>query len=211
MPRPRRRPGRQRTPPPVRPADPALQFARVARAVRQTVALEARLAEDRDTRQERRQAAQARQAADAAREAAARRRTQIRRRILPAFPDGSTDRRVRLLGDLNARLDDDAEDPCQLPLAEAVARICRDLGIDPDRIPGLAGADWTQPDDPAAPDEDAAMGRSDRGRREGAGRDPAQRRLGAPARLNLPSPRRSPPTARRRLGRRAAIPQGHCL
>ena len=199
------------------PADPALQFARVARAVRQIVALEARLAEDRDTRQERRQAAQARQAADAAQDATDCRKRQIRRRIRPAFKAGCVGRDAqRLLRDLEERLDDDAEDPGQRPLAEVVAHICRDLQLDPNRIPALAGADWTEPDDTAAPDEagpdkgGSDRGRSDRGCREGAGRDQAPRPLGAasPARLNFPSPRRSPRTARRRLGRRAAIAPG---
>jgi hypothetical protein len=60
-----------------------------------------------------------------------------------------------LLRDLEERLDDDAEDPGQRPLAEVVAHICRDLRLDPNRIPGLAGADWTEPDDTAAPDEAA--------------------------------------------------------
>ncbi len=140
---------------PRRTADPALQFARIARAVRQTVALEARLAEDRDTQQERRQAEQARQAADAAREAAAWRRKQIKRRILPAIEASKIE---YSLDDLKEQLDDDAEDPDQLPLAEAVARICRDLRIDRDPIAARFGLDRTQPDDTAGSDESAAIG-----------------------------------------------------
>ncbi len=136
-------------------ADPALQFARIARAVRQTVALEARLAEDRDTQQERRQAEQARQAADAAREAAAWRRKQIKRRILPAIEASKIE---YSLDDLKEQLDDDAEDPEQLPLAEAVARICRALRIDRDPIAARFGLDRTPPDDTAGPDESAAIG-----------------------------------------------------
>ncbi len=119
------------------------------------MALEARLAEDRDTQQERRQAEQARQAADAAREAAAGRRKQIKRRILPAIEASKIE---YSLDDLKEQLDDDAEDPDQLPLAEAVARICRALRIDRDPIAARFGLDRTQPDDTAAPDESAATG-----------------------------------------------------
>ncbi|MGH7209960.1 MAG: hypothetical protein ACREF1_00660, partial [Acetobacteraceae bacterium] len=68
------------------------------------------------------------------------RKRQIRRRLRPAFKAGCVGRDAqRLLRDLEERIDDDAEDPGQRPLAEAVARICRDLGISPDRIPALAG------------------------------------------------------------------------
>ncbi len=136
-------------------ADPALQFARIARAVRQTVALEARLAEDRDTQQERRQAEQGRQAAEAAREATAWRRKQIKRRILPAIKASKIE---YSLDDLKEQLDDDAEDPNQLPLADAVARICRALRIDRDPIAARFGLDRTQGDDTAGPDESAATG-----------------------------------------------------
>ncbi len=129
------------------------------------MALEARLAEDRDTQQERRQAEQARQTADAAREAAAWRRKQIRRRILPAIEASKIE---YSLDDLKEQLDDDAEDPDQLPLAEAVARICRALRIDRDPIAARFGLDRTQPDDTTGPDA--------RAQRPGAQRTGAQQR-----------------------------------
>lgn len=135
------------------PADPALPFARVARAVRQIIALESRLAEAREAQQEKRQAAQAHEAAEAARNAIAWRKKQIRRRILPALETDDVGRGARLLCDLEARLDDDAAEPDQLPLAEAVIRICRDLGISPKRIRRLFSADGTQPDEAAGPHE----------------------------------------------------------
>ena len=101
-----------------------LVFARIARAVRQTFALEARLAEER----------QMAQAATAARRVE-RRKTQVRtavERVLDAEADESE--AENLVYDLTERLESDYEDAdfTDRPIGELVARICRDLGVTPD-------------------------------------------------------------------------------
>src|SRR6185437_7233157 len=112
-------------------AELALTFSRVARAVRQTVALEARLAEDRRTRPAERSALSV-----ATRWRSTRRKRQVEEivgDIIEAEPhlELETD---RLLADLDERLHDGDEeaDFADRPIGELVARICRDLGIDPD-------------------------------------------------------------------------------
>jgi hypothetical protein len=115
--------------PKVTPADPVLMFTRVARAVRQTVALEMRIgradAED--------------QAED---DRALHRYEQIARRVLvhEIAADAVTmhaedGRRERLLRELDDRLDAERPDDANysyLPVNVLVTRICRDLGVQPD-------------------------------------------------------------------------------
>jgi uncharacterized membrane-anchored protein YjiN (DUF445 family) len=101
-----------------------LVFARIARAVRQTFALEARLAEDRRTAE----------AATTARRVE-RRKTKVRtavERVLDAEAVESD--AENLFYDLTERLETDYEDAdfADRPIGELVARICRDLGVTPD-------------------------------------------------------------------------------
>jgi hypothetical protein len=108
-------------------ADLALTFSRVARAVRQTVALEARLAEARAE-------PPVRSVADRWR--AIRRRRQVEE-IVTDIIDNEPDLEFdadRLLTDLHERLadGDEAADFADRPVGEMIARICRDLGVAPD-------------------------------------------------------------------------------
>jgi hypothetical protein len=101
-----------------------LVFARIARAVRQTFALEARLAEERRTAE----------VATAARRVE-RRKTKVRtavERVLDAEADESD--AENLFYDLTERLETDYDDAdfADRPIGELVARICRDLGVTPD-------------------------------------------------------------------------------
>ncbi|MDB5465469.1 MAG: hypothetical protein JWQ46_231, partial [Phenylobacterium sp.] len=101
-----------------------LVFARIARAVRQTFALEARLAEDRRTAE----------AASAARHVE-RRKTKVRtavERVLDA--EAVVSDAENLFYDLTERLETDYDeaDFADRPIGELVARICRDLGVTPD-------------------------------------------------------------------------------
>jgi hypothetical protein len=111
--------------------DPGLAFSRIARAVRQTVALEARLAEDRQLRREK---AAARDV-EAGRLRAVRRKHEVRRCVEQAIEaDASENDAEDLLGDLDERLDDGVYDFdfAERPVGELIARICRDLGVTPD-------------------------------------------------------------------------------
>lgn len=110
-------------------------FARVARAVRQTVALEARLANDAQTREARLGQAERADRQAETRRARARREAEVRD-IVQTVIEAETSDCVHssFRGALDARLDreDDDSDLADLPLGEAVARVCRDLGLDPD-------------------------------------------------------------------------------
>ncbi|MGK9169604.1 hypothetical protein KXR53_25025 [Inquilinus limosus] len=115
-----------------------LVFARLSYEVRQTIALEARLAtESRMTAAERAAAAQERW----------RRRRNLVRRILKEAIEAQelaeaeaceldiTEQEMRddLLDELDHRLQDDAaQDIGDLPVGEVVARFCRELDIEPD-------------------------------------------------------------------------------
>ncbi|HEV7385973.1 MAG TPA: hypothetical protein VGN89_13920, partial [Phenylobacterium sp.] len=104
-----------------------LVFSRIARAVRQTVALEARLAEDR-------QAKTSAQIAGQTRARAARRQREVRAVVEQAIEADADESDVEnLLLDLEERLVDyDESDFSDRPIGELVARICRDLGVTPD-------------------------------------------------------------------------------
>jgi hypothetical protein len=129
------------------PAELVLTFSRLARAVRQTMALETRLADDRlvrrgkveaDERAERFTRGRANKAAV----------KDIVERIIDAG-DGDTE---RLLDDLDERLDDPRDDAhfADRPLGDLVAAICRDLGVTLDWSL-FEGQDWAVSADPAAP------------------------------------------------------------
>jgi uncharacterized membrane-anchored protein YjiN (DUF445 family) len=101
-----------------------LVFARIARAVRQAFALEARLADDRRTAR----AAETRLRVEG-------RKTKVRtavERVLDA--EASESDAENLFYDLTERLETDYDDAdfADRPIGELVARICRDLGVTPD-------------------------------------------------------------------------------
>ncbi|MGZ3375245.1 MAG: hypothetical protein ACXU8S_01485 [Phenylobacterium sp.] len=121
--------------------DAALTYARIARAVRQTLALEARLEgealEGRRRAEAERQTAQAQAAALRAEAASAptrERRRLVSRAVNRAIEhEGEAGERMdylqdRLLDVLNDREDD--EDFLNLPIGELVAMICKDLNVD---------------------------------------------------------------------------------
>ena len=114
--------------------DPALAFARAARAVRMTIALQSRLLAD---------LAGLDRAEGLARAAdASARRERIHRRVERAIEaahddDDDADEVERLSMDAWERLvDADEDDLVEGPLDAVVARICADLGLRPD------GGDW---------------------------------------------------------------------
>ena len=111
-------------------ADLALTFSRIARAVRQTVALEARLAADREQGQAGRPTLSV-----ADRWRSTRRRRQVRELVCEVI-DAEADKYDAgpLYEDLDDRLQDGDEDAdfADRPIGELVARICRDLGVTPD-------------------------------------------------------------------------------
>ncbi len=117
--------------------DLALAFSRLARAVRQTLALKAKLVEDRWNLDHRQAADQAQRAAAIKQARKAQQKARVKRIIegvIDAEADGSD--RENLLIDLDLRLDDEDlfADYDERPFDEIVARICRDLGITPDRV-----------------------------------------------------------------------------
>jgi hypothetical protein len=121
-------------------AEAAMAFARVARAVRMTCLMQSRLIKDMDealSRQafERRcEAQRAEAAADEAREAVKDRVHAIVGRVACAQDGADTDRVERIADEASERLetDDIYGDVLARPMAELVADICRDLGLEPD-------------------------------------------------------------------------------
>jgi len=117
-------------------ADPALQFSRIAKAVRQTLALETRVAEGIATARQ----AHEQRTVGAARLALDDRQDDIRGFVVQAI-ESEADRRElpekeveRLTDELDERLEDGGYDEALAdgPIAELVARICFDLGLTPD-------------------------------------------------------------------------------
>ena len=111
-------------------ADLALTFSRIARAVRQTVALEARLAEPSQPGHAERPLS----VSDRWR--SARRKRQVKQ-IVGEIIEAETKSDFeadRLFAERDERLDDGDEeaDFADRPLGELVARICADLGVEPD-------------------------------------------------------------------------------
>jgi hypothetical protein len=123
-------------PSPFGAGDLGLIYSRVARAVRQTLALEARIADDL----EKAKFEQGRRRNAAIRTALDERQQEIRDYVAEAIEaeaveKTSPDREVeRLLDDLDERLDaGDYDDALHHgPIGELVARICADLGVIPD-------------------------------------------------------------------------------
>lgn len=121
----------------------AMAYARVARAVRLTLALQSRLVSDRRTRDERAAAERARAEAEDDESDKARVERIVERVIRAEHDDEDT---VEQLGaEAAERLDDDDlyDDLLDRPLSEIVAIICRDLGLSPD-WPRLAEEGWAQ-------------------------------------------------------------------
>jgi CRISPR/Cas system CSM-associated protein Csm2 small subunit len=138
------------------PVDLGLQFSRIARAVRQTVALEAKFDSEREARQAK---AEADRAAET-RLRGIRRKTRVGD-IVERIIDEESDSE-RLIETLSERLEDaDDTDFADRPLGEIVAAICRDLGVTVDwtlweeqpwaaEALGAEGTDAPPPDLPAA-------------------------------------------------------------
>jgi hypothetical protein len=134
-------------------SDLALTFSRVARAVRQTVALEARLAEVQPARPTR---------TISDRWRGVRRKRQVEEIvsvIIESEPEHEFDGE-QLLVDLQERLADGDEeaDFADRPLGEMVARICCDLGVAVDWS-RFKDEDWAIPADLPSPAEREGEGR----------------------------------------------------
>ena len=134
-----------------RGADLGLMFARIARAVRQTVALEAKLYRDHQAGHDK---VRAKRAVETRLRGIRRKAKviEIVERVVERESDAE-----RLLDDLDERLqDEDDADFADRPLGELVARICRDLGVTPDWSL-WANEAWASEarGDPAAPPPDA--------------------------------------------------------
>ena len=129
---------------PAEAAEAAKGFDRAARAVRQSIALQARILDQRRARQERREAARAAEAAEAEAVLADRRLTGRLRRSMAHFiaqtaieaQEREPEEVERLMEGLDARLagGDDA-DFDQIHVKNTAFAICQDLGVDP-------GAEW---------------------------------------------------------------------
>ena len=119
-------------------AEPGLVFSRIARAVRQTLALEARFAQE----VEQARAEHERRRANVEHLIFQHRQEDIREFVAKAIEAEAEQRDTpesdveRLLDDLDERLEDGRYDDAladpDAPIAELVARICDDLGVTPD-------------------------------------------------------------------------------
>jgi hypothetical protein len=145
---------------PLEGAAVALEYSRLARAVRQTQALAARLDQDRDA------LAKMFAAERAAREKAREDRIEARRRaVRTAIRDavnraGGPQRKINLAFEaLGERLEDPREDDdfADLPVSTLIARVCADIGVTPDwdlwKNEPWAAAEWraATPGSPYAP------------------------------------------------------------
>jgi hypothetical protein len=140
-------------PPPVREGvrgDLPLAYARVARAVRLTILLQSKLIGELQTleRQEAHAAACAQMRADMARPGLQRQLKTKVQRIVGRIAEADADDAQaveRLVREAAERLDQDDlyGDVLSRPVSEIIARICQDLGLEPD-WPGLAREAWAQ-------------------------------------------------------------------
>ncbi|HVJ52904.1 MAG TPA: hypothetical protein VM689_10600 [Aliidongia sp.] len=118
--------------------DIGLTFQRVAKAIRQTVALEAKLAADRDEGLRRAAETEAARAEgrrrDARRARLYQRRRDVARAVRKAIDNTEYRDKEDLLADLAERLEDEdiEADLHDRPLSEIILQICKDLGIDGD-------------------------------------------------------------------------------
>ncbi len=113
--------------------DVALAFSRLARAVRQTLALKAKITGDRRAREEGKATEQAQRAATIQRARKERQKNKVRRIVeaaIDAEPHDQSDYE-NLLADLDDALEDLDADFGERPFGENIIRICRDLGITP--------------------------------------------------------------------------------
>jgi hypothetical protein len=161
-------PGQPAGAPPLGIGELVLAQTRIARSVRQSLALHDRFAEDRQARDKRREAEAAAKSAERAAAAERERRRQqkqeVKRAVERVIDIEVTDklRAERLLTELDERLtDDDESDLGDRPLAFIVSRICFDIGVffDPSymeegatRVAGCDAEDWgaKQPPTPSA-------------------------------------------------------------
>ena len=128
--------GQERTPSRFGRGDLGLMYSRIARAVRQTLALEAHVAEDAGKAR----VEQERRRVNVAQLVFQQRQEDIRDFVARAIEADAVERNAldgdveRLLDDLDERLEDGRYDDAlaDAPIAELVARICDDLGITPD-------------------------------------------------------------------------------
>ena len=114
-------------------AELGLAFSRVSRAVRQTLALEARLEDDRLERQ--RAAKEAEEARSQADGEMAERAAKVKAKLMQLIhPDRERDHRWDDVDweDLNDDQDDDEGFVSDRPAADVVAGVCGDLGLKPD-------------------------------------------------------------------------------
>jgi hypothetical protein len=115
---------------PPRAAELSLAFTRMARTVRQTLALEARLRQQVEARDLRLEAERRTRAARAANN---QRKLQVAEIAREAIEAGVADDGVgEALAELYERLGDDEVDFTDRPIGALVAKICRDLGVSPD-------------------------------------------------------------------------------
>ena len=135
---------------PAKTDDLALAFARVSRAVRLTLALEARM--EGEASETAREAARGQEIVRAAKEAGERARIadklekfeDIAKELIEAEAGADQDAAERLYEVLDERLDEiEVDELMGRPMAELVAAICRDLGIAPDWR-DFEDEDWVQ-------------------------------------------------------------------
>jgi hypothetical protein len=117
--------------PQVVPGDVALAYARVSRAVRLTLMLQAKLIEDMKASEE--ASGEARVMLDPVNRTKARVHAIVDRVALSQHPD-EPETRDRLLEEAADHLDDEDlyGDLLEYPLSTLVARLCKDLGLEPD-------------------------------------------------------------------------------
>jgi len=136
--------------PPAAGGDVALAYARVARAVRLTVALQGRVVKELQGLDEAAQRRRLREAAEAGRarqEAEAQRKARVERIVERLIRAEAADEAEgeRLADEAYERLEDDDiyGELAARPLSETIARICADLGLSPDWT-RLAEEAWAQ-------------------------------------------------------------------